>query len=478
MKRILAGLMALTTVLLTACGETGSSGEQKNSPAAEIETSAAETTAAETEAESETTTANDNAKGATDEANSKSESSEGDKSESSAEDSSKASGGTVDLGSTPITNNIGDDELNAFTVKNDTIIANPDDEFDEPIDSAELDRVIKMAMMQYEAARSGDFEKFCQTLNMNGFFSNDSVSVILSEETEDYRGALYDVAEEYLYALYYYVDKRYGGMPDYLIDVEDEEDILAAFVKEAPEMDYDIFREALEDEEELYYDCLSEIEWYIEYAEVGAVEPLTNDAVVACSLYNISKRNGVTYYSIDEISILDGDMEIDFEDVVAWVKGDEWGVLIDSYYIDENPYPDLSYEELVKLAGVDSQLQEANVAAKSAYNAVAEYLADRETAGLDIDKVFANGDFLTSTSALGLKLGTQPSGEGDKAIIEYMGDYYGSSGGTVYVGRSSELDETYNIFVQYKAPNGIIGQYPSRIMVEEYDKVEFKKYYH
>ncbi len=104
---------------------------------------------------------------------------------------------------------------------------------------------------------------------------------------------------------------------------------------------------------------------------------------------------------------------------------------------------------------------DVNHAAKEAYNAVAEYLCDLETQGLDYEGSFENGGFPNAHTKDGLKIDYNSSfTEGDE-FINYVLEY-DYDGMIVYVGKTGTDDYGYpEFFVQAKDPKtGKIGQYP------------------
>jgi hypothetical protein len=132
--------------------------------------------------------------------------------------------------------------------------------------------------------------------------------------------------------------------------------------------------------------------------------------------------------------------------------------------IQENEVKGMSMDEIRDMVGDRESVKESNAQAKTAYNAVAEYIADQEMAGRSEDQVFDDGDFMLANSDYGIILSeisdSDVTGGGDKMLLELYkrGDI---AAGTVYVGRSDKLDRNFNIFVQFKNDNGyLVGQYP------------------
>ncbi|ADU23240.1 hypothetical protein [Ruminococcus albus] len=104
---------------------------------------------------------------------------------------------------------------------------------------------------------------------------------------------------------------------------------------------------------------------------------------------------------------------------------------------------------------------DVNHAAKEAYNAVAEYLCDLETQGLDYEGSFENGGFPNAHTQDGLKIDYNSSfTEGERYINDELKFMY--DGMIVYVGKTGiDAYGHPEFFVQAKDPKtGKIGQYP------------------
>ena len=85
-------------------------------------------------------------------------------------------------------------------------------------------------------------------------------------------------------------------------------------------------------------------------------------------------------------------------------------------------------------SAVVNDMQTVNSAAKSAYNLLAEMMADGETRDMTPEQVFEQGMFEKANSPYGLATGLNisPTAEGDKYMNELM--MYGYSHIAVYVG--------------------------------------------
>jgi type IV pilus assembly protein PilA len=100
-----------------------------------------------------------------------------------------------------------------------------------------------------------------------------------------------------------------------------------------------------------------------------------------------------------------------------------------------------------------SRLKTANSNAKTAYNAVAEYVADKETQGVGLSSAITAG----SVSCTG---STRPSGTWQPLVFDALNSN-GNEAGEVYVGLDTiGADQTF--FAQWRKQSGddMIGQYP------------------
>ena len=107
--------------------------------------------------------------------------------------------------------------------------------------------------------------------------------------------------------------------------------------------------------------------------------------------------------------------------------------------------------------------RELDRTAKTAYNAVAEYLADYETmhGWTNMQEFFDNGGFAQAHSNEGLNIGAASLTDGDAAINTDLLDNGFTGDANVYVGLTTINGEEY-FFVQIKDnTTGNIGQYPT-----------------
>ncbi|SFC35417.1 hypothetical protein [Ruminococcus albus] len=101
--------------------------------------------------------------------------------------------------------------------------------------------------------------------------------------------------------------------------------------------------------------------------------------------------------------------------------------------------------------------------AKTAYNAVAEYIADYETEhGLNsLQEIFDNGEFPQANTKDGLKIGTKELTKGDAAVNSELLNNGRGTNVSVYVGMAT-INSEESFFVQVKDnTTGNIGQYPT-----------------
>ena len=117
-------------------------------------------------------------------------------------------------------------------------------------------------------------------------------------------------------------------------------------------------------------------------------------------------------------------------------------------------------EPLAALKKKISNLKTLNGEAKTAYNAVAEFLAEKEAEGTPIEECFESGIFGALNTADGLLIDPDAAydKEGERCVNEYMSSYGADVTRRVYVGYLGG----YDFFVQVRDDeSGLIGQYPS-----------------
>ncbi len=188
-----------------------------------------------------------------------------------------------------------------------------------------------------------------------------------------------------------------------------------------------------------------------------------DSAVYSIELDEYRTNERGTFAEFDMIACI-GDWEYLISECRVWIDGDVSSVYTNGIMIQENEVKGMSMDEIRDMVGDKESVNESNARAKTAYNAVAEYIADQEMAGRSKDQVFDDGDFMLANSDHGIILSeisdSDVTGGGDKMLLELYksGDI---AAGTVYVGRSDKLDRNFNIFVQFKNDNGyLVGQYP------------------
>lgn len=118
-----------------------------------------------------------------------------------------------------------------------------------------------------------------------------------------------------------------------------------------------------------------------------------------------------------------------------------------------------------------SRLRSANTNAKSAYNAVAEYVAENQSKG--VDKATSVGHFGNSEiDCTKMPAGSTPSDKAKQAVTDML-IQNGVSAGTVWVG-SANVNGTDSFFVQWsgdavRTGTGVIfGQYPDPISWDDW----------
>ena len=165
-------------------------------------------------------------------------------------------------------------------------------------------------------------------------------------------------------------------------------------------------------------------------------------------------QNGVSDIVIVHVDInTAGELTVSAENPDGGVVG---------YYPVRSQSSQSAYESdaLAALQKKISNLKTLNGKAKTAYNAVAEFLADKETEGTPIEECFESGIFGALNTADGLLIDPDAAydKEGEKHVNEYMSSDGVDVTRRVYVGYLGG----YDFFVQVRDDESdMIGQYPS-----------------
>ena len=182
--------------------------------------------------------------------------------------------------------------------------------------------------------------------------------------------------------------------------------------------------------------------------------------------YNSNERG--TFANLD-IEVACGDWGYSFDECTIWINGDESFVMTDGVHIEENTVKGMTKEQVMEQIEDDSDSFNANAHAKTAYNAVATYLADQDMAGRDMAAVIADGDLAKATSPEGLNtLDKDAKAPGDKFIIENITEF--DYPGTVYVGFEPGRGDDF-FFIHFKTESGVIGQYPEPCDTDDSDEI-------
>lgn len=162
--------------------------------------------------------------------------------------------------------------------------------------------------------------------------------------------------------------------------------------------------------------------------------------------------DGYNTVSEGEIGLLLGDENGDGGYALEFVIQDLDGEILVLFngltYLSSDDIADADYE--FDHYDEKASLKTANSNAKTAYNIVAEYLADMETQGYSPDEVlYEEGGEIDCTSV-------SYSNKLSEKISEYFSEY--DSGGMVYIGTFED-----GFFVQWKAysDSEVVGQYPN-----------------
>jgi len=118
-----------------------------------------------------------------------------------------------------------------------------------------------------------------------------------------------------------------------------------------------------------------------------------------------------------------------------------------------------------------SRLKTANANAKTAYNAVAEMLADAETAGYDKSVVIAAADWnsaITPNRALYAKEETNASKVGDKKIAEVLAENGDEAGCWMVRTGTINGQDSFVVFWAKTTSDKMVGRYPDAYTWDEW----------
>ncbi len=457
MKKTIAGLLALTMAFAAvSCGkideETG--GE-------ELESQTESSAGSEDDGEKGESSDGSEADGDTDEKPS-------DSTDSDKKPSASAAGGFVNESNTLIVDDYQDDE-------------------NDPYDAGNIYLMMEKAVEQYNLIIDRDKQGYYDSLNMKALINSKGYDVLM----ENY-DAYQDMSDTELEAYSLPIMMLYSADPDKIDELEnkyndDEPAMLNAVIEYLREGYNSITPDSLDDSElfnefsAFSYNFTGEGSGIPEdfrdnYANYRIVPDDSTIFGIEIDSY-VSNENG-TFAELDMIAA-GGDWEYIFDECYAWIIDGEVGVYFNNFGIEENEVKGMTLDEVKEMTKKHTDTKSVNANAKTAYNAVATYFADREVEDfLTIEEVMKNGDFQMAegeeTLGLNLALSATHDKPGDAFLFKEMHDCDITSG-FVYVGMIDA--ENWEFFIQYIDENGVIGQYPHPIQSDDAGKVIFGTYF-
>lgn len=367
-----------------------------------------------------------------------------------------------------------------FNDENSVIISE-----DENYNKAAVYRMAELALEQYDLIVDRDKQGYFDSMNFPALLGNDAIYALFSEENED----RYSAASELLYMalsvggtiLPEEQAALFEGRPDDMDAAEYDKKLREAVEAVKKSISAETVTELFEDYSPFNAFFGSESEYYLPEGFANTAENLrvTSDKdtkyMIAAEEYTEDETGKYAYIGV---AAMKGDWIYTIE-AAEWLGNNgESSVFITDMDIDENEYKGMELSEIVEKHEKLSKQKALNANAKTGYNIAAEYFADQEIAGKTIDEVFENGSFKLITSESGLSLSDTSSehGEGDEHFFTVMNDC-GFTEGTFYLGRVKIRGED-TFFIQFKTDDsGLIGQYPNCITGEDSDKPVWKTYY-
>lgn len=463
MKKILVILTALMMTAAVGCGQIDDSADEEAAPAAPAETVTDDNKQDSFKEETADTSAAD----------------ESDTSEV-AEEAASESGPEDGVGTAE---NVSDGWLNE---KNCAVIDDYQDSENDSYDKQVLYKMAELAAAQYNSIIDRNKQAYFDTVNIGGLIKSKGMTAALRNDLS------YDDMPETEKEIYYaaimllneQVDEEYTKIyEDYYNDKITRDEVAnktAEIIVSAADKVTADNAEELFDEYSTFNFLLSDKyervpQQFKESPTEFRIEP-ANDMI--CSV-EIDGYNSNEYGTFAELDILfaSGEWEYILDECYLWLSDEGSFVYISDILVKENEVKGMTLDELFNRYETERRVKNSNAAAKTAYNAVAEFFADGETKGSSIDELIKSGSFGKMTSDDGLTIDDTVSvddAKGDAAVEKALYEC-GFKGGSVYLGFNEVVDWS-NFFVQYKDAQGNIGQYPNAVTSERIGKVKWRTY--
>ena len=366
-----------------------------------------------------------------------------------------------------------------------------DDDNDE-YDKAALYKMMELAVKQYNAIIDRDKQAYFDTVNIKGVLTDKGIRRLY--------GALADMYDEDEVSnceleIYYNAVEALGDLDRTEIDdiehLLDEESITE---EEAVDKCDEIIRGVAEgitpEDVPAIYDKYSPFSiLFGEDAPEDLPEGFADDPSAFkivpddSTIFGIEldEYAGNEYGSFAELDLIvaQGDWEYVLDECLVWINGDQTSVYIGNIHIDENEVKGMTIDEIREEVSSDDNINAANLRAKVAYNAVAEYVADEMVKGRSLEEIIDDDDFLLAADK-GIQLerdNTQTTllGRGDMVLSELY-DYGELPAGRVFVGFYEENGKK-TFFTQFNGDSAFIGQYPKPPTKDNWDMVALGEFF-
>ena len=456
MKRILAALAALMMISAVGCGKVDD--DSSAAPSSETVITDGGTAA------NAPTDANEDGDPATDD----SKTSETTADESTAPENESSEG----------ENSVSADDAEGWlSEKNCIIIDEYQDEDNDPYDPKAICKMAELAAAQYNSIIDRDKQAYFDSVNIAGMLKSDGLAETIAADysTDNMPEAKLSV---YYLATMLALDviqddytRLYDDYNDGKIDMNElkkknAELAAAAAEKLNPDTAKELFNEYSAFERLFAEDCDDVPDGFANDPSAFRIEP-SDDLVCSVELDGYTADEEGIFAELD-IIFAAGDWEYILDECCVCLSGEENSVFVPDIRITENEVKGKSIDEIMEGFTKEKNLRTANAAAKTAFNAVMTFIADKDTEGVSLGELIRSGSYAKANSAEGLTIDNDISindAEGDSRLEKDLCEC-GFNEGCVYVGFNGEVDLN-NVFVQFKDADGNIGQYPNATLNSE-----------
>ena len=461
MKKTVAFILSLSmAVSMAACGGSSDSSDVKNEPAASREQKAGDSSQAD---ESQESSSQDISRSDESE-QSKADSSSDSKTESAAD--SKADSQAESKPDAGQMTEVRSGDVHILCDKYSEDIQT------DKLEGRVIDDISADIIAEYRCGLNDDFENYFKYYGVDKVVTADKMKLFIEDDI-DYDSVRTEVLSEYVMLIIAYMDELYADDEEKyeaFFSLDDDNAIISNVEKQAKSIDLDLMKTCLADDYMPYDELVSEIE---ACREDDIKTPADGNIRSFFEVTGYETDGGTTYVT-GSLYVLIDDVGLEFEDIYAWWSEDGHGAFAESTYIeDELEEAALTDEELMQLFYDSEYIDDANTKARYAWRAVANYLSEN---GLSFEEAVARGDFAEMNSSAGINIKNKGTGSGEKAVLEELESITrATTAGDLYVGALAGEDGDF--FVQYRHPEGVMGQYPHPLYSANSREASFGTYY-